>query len=882
MSRSALLTAAALTLALGGFASSALAGPVETRSLNQGWSFRLDPDDAAAKKHAAELQWRPATVPGTVQTDLLAAGRIQDPFVGTNEAQLQWIGLADWQYKRTLDADAALLARDHVDLVFDGLDTFADVFVNGTKLLSADNQHRRWRVPVKSVLRGGANEIVIAFKSPIKKLQPDILKQPYVLPGAYDSAFGDEPPAKHTSTYVRKSPYHYGWDWGPRYVTEGIWREARLEAWDEARIDGFRIRQDQVAADHARLSAEFEIESDATRTVELAVAPTAPDGSALPVVRQSVTLAPGLNRVSVPVPVTAPKLWWPVGYGRQDLYRFDASVAVDGAVIAKTERRSGLRTVELRREPDAWGKSMTFVINGVPVFAKGANLIPFDSFSPRVTDAQMKAILTSARDANMNMLRMWGGGHYQSDAFYAMADELGLMIWQDFMFGGAIPPYDVAFRENTRMEAVEQVKRLGDHPSIVIWCGNNEVQTGWENWGDRVAFKTAIPPEERERIVIGMTTLFGQVLRSAVEQNDPDTPYWAGSPTTDYDAGADLLTDGDRHYWSVWGGSLPVEEYLNVTPRFMSEYGLQSQPEMRTLKTVAKPEDMSVNSTVMRAHQKYAKGEGNDRILFYIRRNYGEPKTFEDFVYLSQVMQAEGIELAALHHRASMPQTMGSLYWQLNDVWPGASWSSLDYYGRWKALHYRARHFYAPVALATIHNKGATNITLLSDRVTASPVRWRVRVMDVDGKVLSDSTSDAELKPLAATQVASLPDDTLFRGADTARTFAVFELIEGGKTVSRAVVTPLPAKAMALPDPRLTATWTKTADGYAVTVKAAKLARAVWLGFGDLDATLSDNAFDLPPGETVTIQVASKAPLAKLQRALTLRSLYGATKPTTP
>jgi len=879
MLRSALLSA----FALAAMGSTALAGPVETRSLDQGWSFRLDPADAAAKTHAAEAaQWRPATVPGTVQTDLLAAGRIPDPFVGTNEAQLQWIGLADWQYQRTLDADPALLARDHVDLVFDGLDTFAEVFVNGVKLLSADNQHRRWRVPVKAALKPGANLITIAFKSPIKKLQPDLLKQPYVLPGAYDSAFGDEPPAKHTSTYVRKSPYHYGWDWGPRYVTEGIWREVRLEAWDEARIDGFRIRQDQVAADHARLSAEFEIESDGTRTVELTVTPTAPDGAVLPVVRQTVTLAPGLNRVSVPVPIAAPKLWWPAGYGRQDLYRFDASVALDGAVVAKAERRSGLRTVELRRETDAWGKSMGFVINGVPIFAKGANLIPFDSFSPRVSDEKMREILTSARDANMNMLRMWGGGHYQSDAFYAMADELGLMIWQDFMFGGAIPPYDVAFRENTRVEAVEQVKRLGDHPSIVLWSGNNEVQAGWETWGDRIKFKTSIPTEERERIVIGMTTLFGQVLRGAVAQNDPDTPYWAGSPSTDYDGAADQLTDGDRHYWDVWGGSKPVEEYLHVTPRFMSEYGLQSQPEMRTLKTIAKPQDMSVNSPVMRAHQKYAKGEGNDRILFYIRRNYGEPKTFEDFVYLSQVMQAEGIELAALHHRSSRPQTMGSMYWQLNDVWPGASWSSVDYYGRWKALQYHARRFYAPVALAAVHDDGATTITLLSDRTTPAPVRWRVRVMDVDGKVLSDSTSDAELKPLAATQVASLPDAALFKGADPARTFALVELIENGNTISRSVVTQVPAKAMALPDPRLQASWSRTADGYAVTIKAAKLARAVWLGFGDVDAALSDNAFDLPPGEAVTIQVTSKASLDQLKRALTLRSLYGATKPPTP
>jgi beta-mannosidase len=476
MLRFALLSA----FALAAMASTALAGPVETRSLDQGWSFRLDPADAAAKTHAAEAaQWRPATVPGTVQTDLLAAGRIPDPFAGTNEAQLQWIGLADWQYQRTLDADAALLARDHVDLVFDGLDTFAEVFVNGVKLLSADNQHRRWRVPVKSILKPGANLITIDFKSPIKKLQPDLLKQPYVLPGAYDSAFGDEPPAKHTSTYVRKSPYHYGWDWGPRYVTEGIWREVRLEAWDEARIDGFRIRQDQVAADHARLSAEFEIEADGTRTVELAVTPTAPDGAALPVVRQTVTLAPGLNRVSVPVAIAAPKLWWPAGYGAQDLYRFSASVSLDGAVVAKAERRSGLRTVELRRETDAWGKSMGFVVNGVPVFAKGANLIPFDSFSPRVTDEKMRQILTSARDANMNMLRMWGGGHYQSDAFYAMADELGLMIWQDFMFGAPSRPTTWPSARTPGSRPSSRSSAWATIPASCCGAATTRWQTGW-------------------------------------------------------------------------------------------------------------------------------------------------------------------------------------------------------------------------------------------------------------------------------------------------------------------------------------------------------------------------------------------------------------------
>jgi beta-mannosidase len=857
-------------------ATAAHAASLTAQSLDQGWSFRLDPADPAVKTHADAATWRPASTPGVVQTDLLANHAIPDPYVGRNEAQLQWIGLAGWQYRKTLTVDPATLQRDHVELVFDGLDTFASVFVNGQKLVAADNMFRAWRLPVKGVLHAGDNTIEVDFASPIAKLQPWLLKQPYVLPGAYDSMFGDEPAGVQTSTYLRKAPYNYGWDWGPRYVTEGIWRPVRLEAWDNIRLADFHVSQDKITGDAAALTAQFDIKVDHRERLTLKVQAVGPDGETPAPVSESVEVTPGDNKLSVPLSIAKPKLWWPVGYGAPNLYHISASVTDASGAVVRAEKRIGLRTVELRREPDAWGKSFEFVVNGVPIFAKGANLIPFDSFPSRATDAQMRRELTSAKAANMNMLRVWGGGYYGTDSFYDMADEMGLMLWQEFMFGGAVPPYDVAFRENTRQEATEQVVRLRDHPSIVIWCGNNEVQTGWENWGDRVAFKAKLAPDERERIVIGMTTIFGQVLRGAVEQYSPQTPYIAGSPSTDLDGPADQDKDGDRHYWAVWGGS-PVESYLGETPRFQSEYGLQSFPEMRTIRSFAEPDDLSVNSPVIRAHQKYDKGNGNERLLLYIRRNYGEPKDFERFVYLSQVMQADGIELAATHLRSSRPQTMGSLYWQLNDVWPGASWSSIDYFGRWKALQFHARRFYAPAIVTAIRDKGATVASVVSDRTTPMRARWRLRVMDVDGRVLQTRTGELTVPALGVAKIEALDDAAYLKSADPGRTFAVYDLYEGDKPISRAVVYFAAAKAMPLPDPALISEIKGGPGDYSLTLKATKLARSVWVDLGDTDAEVSDNAFDLLPGETVTLKLKSTSDLATLKKALTVQTLYGAT-----
>lgn len=847
-----------------------------TRTLDTGWQFRLAPGSTAAKAHPDATGWRTAQVPGSVQTDLHRAGLIGDPFYRDNETTLQWIGLADWQYQLSLAIDEPTLRRSHVELVFDGVDTFADVSLNGQKLLAADNMFRRWRVPVKNRLHVGDNLLQVTLHSPIARLRPWLAKQPYALPGEFDSAFGDEPKGKQTSNYVRKANYQYGWDWGPRYVTEGIWQPVRLESWNDLRLADFHIAQQHVDAQVAQLQAQFDIQADQAGKVALRVTWTAPDGSRHDAA-QEVELAAGENHVVLPIRIRQPQRWWPAGYGAANLYHFHADVTVAGKVVASSDRDTGLRSVELRRQHDRWGRGFAFVVNGVPIFAKGANLIPFDSFPEKVTDARMWHILQSARDANMNMLRIWGGGYYQSDAFYAMADKLGLMIWQDFMFGGAIPPYDDAFRENTRVEAREQVMRLRDHPSIVLWCGNNEVQTGWESWPDRKKFAQAIGPAERARVEQGMHTLFGKTLRDVVQHYAPDVPYWASSPSTDFEGPANVPGDGDMHVWDVWSGSAPIEDYLKTTPRFQSEYGLQSLPALATIRTFTTPADRSPDSPVMRAHQKFDSGNGNRRLLFYIRKYYGEPKDFGSFVYLSQVMQAEGIELAAEHLRSARPQSMGSLYWQLNDVWPGASWSSIDYFGRWKALQFHARRFYAPLRVAPIRKDGRTTVFAISDRTTPLDAQLRTRVMTMDGKLLHERLDAVHLPALSSTAVTELTDVALLQGADPHRSFAVFELMMQGRAVSRHLLYFDRASTLQLPNPELQTELRDSGHGVVLNLRAKHLARAVWIDFGDLDAEVSDNAFDLLPGESIALHVTGTADLASLQAALQVRSLVDAT-----
>src|ERR1700730_15514008 len=465
-----------VALALGSTASG-VAAQATSRALDAKWEFR-----AVSKTDRAELQdWHPAQVPGVVQTDLLKDGLIPDPFYRDNDTKLQWIGLTDWEHRTTFQADAATLGHDHVDLVFDGLDTYADVYVNDQVVLHADNMFRRWRVPAKSLLKAGPNTLRVVFHSPITSMIPKVKALPYILPSVTSHNTGNEENIA-TAPYTRKAAYQYGWDWGPRYVSVGIWQPIRLETWDSLRIESFHVQQQRVGADAAQLNAPLEIEASRSAAISVEINYAELSGTALPPVRQTVQVDPGINRISVPIRVANPKLWYPVGYGAQNRYRFAATVRSGRDVAAEASLKTGLRSIELRREATKTGKSCEVVVNGIAVFAKGADVIPFDSFPNRVTPENHRQILEAARDWHMNMVREWGGGYYESDDFFDICYELGIMVWQEFMFGGDMVPGGADFQNSVKQEAIDQVTRLSDHPSVVLWCGNNEIETGWVHW----------------------------------------------------------------------------------------------------------------------------------------------------------------------------------------------------------------------------------------------------------------------------------------------------------------------------------------------------------------------------------------------------------------
>jgi len=850
-----------------------LASPPTAVPLHSGWRFRALND----KGHDGVEQWHPAEVPGLVQMDLLLNKLIADPFYRDNEKSLQWIGLTDWEYETEFDVDSSTLARKHVELLFGGLDTYADVYLNDGELLKADNMFRAWRVPAKEKLKAGKNILRIVFHSPITLMMPKVKAMPVRLPTVGQVQIVSEEGIA-TDPYTRKSPYHYGWDWGPRYITAGIWLPLKLVAWDDYRIDNFHIKQEKVGKEEAELRADFDIVAAGRGEVTLAVEHDGANGRNVPAAGQKSLLDEGMNHVSISFNIKNPNLWYPNGYGPQILYKFFGTLSMANGkktvVEDRSELRTGLRSLELRRQPDQWGKSFTFVVNGIPVFAKGADVIPFDSFATRVTPAQHRQILQSARDAHMNMIRHWGGGYYETDDFYDICDELGIMVWQDFMFGGAMVPGDLAFQENVREEATQQVKRLRDHPSITLWSGNNEVETGWRYWGDRVYFKETLTPPQRERVWQDYVVLFHDIIKSVVAENGAPVPYWPSSPSANFEDDPGGPRNGDMHYWSVWHALEPISEYTHQFPRFMSEYGFQSFPDMQTVRKFAEPKDLGIISPVMQVHQKNV--GGNERIRTYVLREFREPKDFESFLYVSQVMQAEAIKVGAEHLRRQRPRTMGSLYWQLNDCWPVASWSSIDYYGHWKALHYYARRFYDDLLVSPWEENGTLSIYVVSDKVQAEEAELHIRVLDFQGKSILDKKQAITVPELSSKVYVSLPRAELLKDTDAQHAFAVVDLTHSGKVVSRNVVLFDHVRNLALPAASIQAEVAGSSGNYTLKLLSAMLAKHVYASFGDHDVEVSDNYFDLLPNEPITLQLKSNASIEEIRQSLKVRNITDA------
>ena len=821
--------------------------------LTSGWEFRQRTETPSTSTTA----WHAAQVPGDVHLDLLRNQMIPDPYYRDNESKLQWIENADWEYRTTIEATPELLDHRQVELVFDGLDAYAEVYLNQKLVLTADNMFRTWRVDVKPDLKPGANQLLVVFPSPIK--------------AAAKVAAGDKWRAQtHTEekTYIRKAAYEYGWDWGPRFVTSGIWRPAKLEVWDGARIADFHIRQRDVTAAVAHLTGELEVAATANGEATVTLSYLY-DGEKVEVARD-VELVAGVNHIDLPIEIRRPQLWYPAGYGKQPMYEFHTQVKIGGSVEDAGSVRTGLRSVVLRRDVDQWGRSFELVINGIPVFAKGADVIPFDSFPNRVTTEQYRRVLQSAKDAHMNMIRHWGGGYYETDEFYAMCDELGIMIWQDFMFGNDWQPGTYAFKLNVAQEAEDQIRRLRNHPSLVIWCGNNETE-GAFNWGNR----TSASPAARLQMWQDYLTVFSGTLARAVERLTPETPYWPSSPSADYEATSDAYQSGDMHDWSVWHGRVPFSEYERHFPRFMTEYGFQSFPEMRTVEAFTVPDDrINIFTPVMLAHQKNK--AGNSIIHDYMLRYYSEPKDFASFLYASQVLQAEGIKIGAEHLRRERPRTMGSIYWQLNDCWPVASWSSLDYYGRWKALQYYARRFYNDLLVSPHEENGSIAVYVVSDRTQATSANLRLRLMTFDGTVLREKSRAVEVPPLSSQIDLRWPKDQLPKTFDPGATFVAAELTVGGQPVSSTLLFFAAPKELRLPAAKISSSLERAGDSYRLRLTCPVLARSVSISFADGETELSDDYFDLLPGSTVEVAVKSTESLEKLRAGLKIVSLTDA------
>ena len=810
--------------------------------LHNGWEF----------KKSDESEWKRALVPGCVHTDLLDNSLIDDPFYRDNEQKLQWIGKTDWFYRLKFKVESNMLNRKHIELVCDGLDTYADVYLNGHPILSADNMFRQWRSECKKYLKAGENILLLRFRSPIDEILPKMESMAYTLPAANDQG-------EKTSPHTRKAPYHYGWDWGPRFVTCGIWRSIYLETWDMAKIQEMHIIQHELNEKKAYLKVELEILCDSHQSATLELKENSQSTST------NVNLQPGANTVSMDFEIVDPKIWWPNGLGEQPLYTITASLSIDDVEIDAAEKRIGLRTLELCHRKDQWGKSFEFVVNGVRVFAKGGNWIPADNFLNRVTRDRYHWLLKSCKDANMNMLRVWGGGIYEDDIFYDLCDEMGIMVWQDFMFSCGMYPGDEAFLNNVKVEAEYNIKRLRHHPSIALWCGNNEMETGWLHW----SWNNRLP----ESVWEDYEKIFHDILPQACSRCDPSRPYWPSSPSSNGEAEPNAQVRGDVHYWGVWHKAKPFSEYEKQHPRFMSEYGFQAFPSPKTVATYTLPKDRDIESPVMMAHQKHPRG--NQLIREYMLRDYREPKDFDSFLIVSQILQAEGIKIGAEHLRRIMPQCMGSLYWQIDDCWPVTSWSSIDYYGRWEALHYYARDFYSPVLVSPHVEEDEVKIYLVSDKTSEIKARLRVVLYDFDGQVLFTHNLDTTVTPLKSAVYWSIPKSELLKNVDQKKVVLWCSLIADGELISTNRLYFVPAKEMHLPKPKINVEVLESETGMELFLQTNKLVRNVHLSTDKYEGFFTNNFFDMIPGKTVrmTFQTDNKVELNEFKADLRVISL---------
>ncbi|MCP4442960.1 MAG: glycoside hydrolase family 2 protein [Aureispira sp.] len=811
--------------------TSPLANPSpETIDLNGDWKFR----------QVGKEQWVKASVPGVVQLDLLNAGLIEDPFYGKNEEEMWWIELENWEYERDFELTETQYAHDRLDLTFEGVDTYADVWVNEVKVLSADNMFCTWTKDFKSCAKVGKNTIKVVFRSPQKEKKAAYDALGYQLPAGNDAA------ELKISPFVRKAPYHFGWDWGPRLVTMGIWRPVSIEAWSEAKIQDLYFEQKEVNANRAEITAHVELEANKEGEYDLVL-----NGEGLSM-KQSIQTKKGEQTYRLDFEIENPKLWWSKGLGEPFRYDWKVELVQKGKVLDQKEEKIGLRKIELIQEPDEIGTSYYFKLNGVPVFMKGANYIPQDNIIPRVKKEDYERVINNVVAANMNMLRVWGGGVYEDDLFYELCDQNGILVWQDFMFACGMYPVNDAFLESVGKELDDNIKRLRNRASIALWCGNNEMDVAWNNWGWQKQF--GYSKKDSLEIITGYQKLFDELIPSKLQElNVRERPYVPTSPLSNWGT-AENFNHKSMHYWGVWHGKEPFENYKTNVGRFMSEYGFQSFPEMTTVQAFAKDSSQwDLESEVMKHHQKSYIGNG--MILEHLETYFPKPKTFEQFTYLSQLTQALGIGMAIESHRKAKGHCMGTLYWQLNDCWPGPSWSSVDYYGRWKALHYRVRDLYKDVVVLISKDRDLLMGTIISDKQEALEGKLDLTVYDLDGKVLWENSINLKVESNQTWVFMRYSYKKFLKKLKTKHAFFQSKFSVDGELITEHIHYFKNPKDLKLKrvEPKLSLE--KVGDAYELKISTPTLIKNLFLTIDAENVQYSDNYFDVLPNQEKTIRI---------------------------
>ncbi|MGY3792499.1 beta-mannosidase [Aquimarina sp. 433] len=787
--------------------------PNLTAEISQNWKF----------KNTRDTLWLPANVPGTVHTDLLKNKKIEEPFIGNNEEKLQWISDEDWEYTTIFQLNEEQLKRKYHQLHFKGLDTYATVFLNDSLLINTDNAFRTWDIDVSNRVRK-ENTLRIIFKHTDTIEKQKMSKLAYELPVS-------------GRVFTRKPQFHYGWDWGPTFITSGVWRPIILESWDDVFLNDLYLKQQSLTDQKASLQAKLDL--TITSEIELTCKVYVNDSVVL---QKEIASVPGNHLYDLDFEILKPKRWWTHNLGEPYLYDIKLQIIKGSKEIVSKSVKKGLRTIELIQDQDSVGNTFYFKLNDVPVFMKGANYIPQHIFQPEVRTEDYQQIFTDAMAANMNMLRVWGGGIYEEDIFYDLADKNGILVWQDFMFACAMYPGDDEFLENVKQEAVDNIKRLRNHSSIAVWCGNNENNEAWHNWGWQIDRSE----EEKEEIWNNYQKLFNGILPEAVASLT-DNSYWESSPKYGR-ADKRFKLEGSAHDWGVWHDALPFERFEEEIPRFMSEYGFQSFPSYEAIRYFTQLDSININHSSFQTHQKH--NRGFSLIREYMERDFPVPSDPEDYVYVSQLLQAYGITKGIHAHRRAMPYNMGSLYWQFNDCWPVVSWSGIDGLGNWKALHYKAKRSFENLILSSQVKNDSLYLHVVNDHLHAKEGALKITFMDFEGNVLWKNKVNIKAKANASTKVLEQKIPNEIVDAQSVVITTEFE----GKKANFYLVRP---KDLRLPDHKVQLEMTKVSDGYEITVSSSSLQKDVFL-YADKKGHFEDNFFDVLPGETKKLLFQTK------------------------